>query len=251
MSETDPYKILGLSPSASQSDIKQAYRRLAKAFHPDSQTEDLGSEKIISLNAAYEVLGDVDRRRHYDRHRQWDNSHRSGGCDRHPRSSTAYDQAYQSAQARSTQAQAAQAQKRRTRGQAIEVDLADWTRQIYNPVSRLLNQILRPLNQQLNDLAADPFDDDLMAVFMAYLEDCRRLQEKANGLFQSMPNPPSAAGPASKLYYAINHLSDGLDELELFTSCYDESYLHSGKELFRRARQFRQEAQESLKRIGR
>jgi molecular chaperone DnaJ len=131
------------------------------------------------------------------------------------------------------------------------VALEDWMRSIYNPVSRYINGIVKPLNSQISDLAADPFDDQLMDVFVAYLEDCRKSQEKADAKFKSMANPPIAAGPASKLYYAINHLGDGIEELERFTTSYEESYLHSGKELFRRAKQFRKEAQDSLKRMGR
>lgn len=262
MPEPDHYQILGVTSSASQGEIKQAYRKLAKQFHPDSQvgssveaTSSQGmsqsttapqksSEQIIRINAAYEVLGDEASRRQYDRLRYY------GATDVDSKAYNAYEQAKQAAQARTAQSREARKQaNKRAGGRATEVAIGDWMKKIYNPVTRHINKIIRPLNSQINDLAADPFDDDLMDTFVAYLEDCRSIQEKADSLFKSMPNPASAAGPASKLYYAINHISDGLDELELFTTCYEESYIHSGKELFRRAKQFRKEAQESLKQM--
>ncbi|MHC5832504.1 MAG: DnaJ domain-containing protein, partial [Nostoc sp.] len=59
-----------VSPSASQTEIKQAYRRLVKLFHPDSHQETADHEQIIRINAAYEVLGDNQNRRNYDQQLQ-------------------------------------------------------------------------------------------------------------------------------------------------------------------------------------
>ncbi|MDR9404851.1 MAG: DnaJ domain-containing protein, partial [Halothece sp. Uz-M2-17] len=56
MSHSDHYQTLGLTPEASQNEIKQAYRRLAKEYHPDRSTKNNSHEKIIAINAAYEVL---------------------------------------------------------------------------------------------------------------------------------------------------------------------------------------------------
>lgn len=251
MTDSDWYKILQVSPTATAAEIKQAYRRLAKQAHPDRQTRNSDHGAIVRINAAYEVLGDPERRQIYDRQRHWENrAGRSGAVSY--QSYSDYARASGEAQSRAAEAAESHGKKRRSGGsRASEVALEDWMKQIYNPVSRKINEIIRPLNTQINQLAADPFDDELMDAFVAYLETCRLNQEKAQDRFRSMPNPPLAAGPASKLYYAINHLSDGIDELERFTTSYEESYIHSGKEMFRRARQFRKEAQESLKQMGR
>ncbi len=57
MSTSDYYHTLKVSPKATQAEIKQAYRRLAKLFHPDSNQETANHETIARVNEAYEVLG--------------------------------------------------------------------------------------------------------------------------------------------------------------------------------------------------
>lgn len=64
----DPYEILGLARSASQDEIKRKYRELAKRFHPDRNPNDKSAErKFKEVQAAYEVLGDAQRREQFDR----------------------------------------------------------------------------------------------------------------------------------------------------------------------------------------
>ena len=57
---TDPYKVLGVSPDASDDEIKKAYKQLVKKYHPDkyrdSDLADLASEKMKEVNAAYEEI---------------------------------------------------------------------------------------------------------------------------------------------------------------------------------------------------
>ena len=62
----DPYGVLGVAPGASDAEIKAAYRALVKQHHPDAGGEEAA---MLALNAAWEVLGDRERRRHYDRRR--------------------------------------------------------------------------------------------------------------------------------------------------------------------------------------
>jgi len=63
----DYYTTLGVSKTASEKEIKQAYRKLARKHHPDVNPGDKSAEaKFKEINEAYEVLGDQDKRRKYD-----------------------------------------------------------------------------------------------------------------------------------------------------------------------------------------
>jgi DnaJ-class molecular chaperone len=67
MRKRDPYSVLGLSRTASDEDIKKAYRRLARRYHPDlNRGSTDGEAKFKEVAEAYETLGDKNRRRQYD-----------------------------------------------------------------------------------------------------------------------------------------------------------------------------------------
>lgn len=62
----DYYKILGVGKDASKEDIKKAYKRLAKKYHPDLNKEDGSAEKFKEINEAAALLGDDQKRQQYD-----------------------------------------------------------------------------------------------------------------------------------------------------------------------------------------
>ncbi|WRX15027.1 DnaJ domain - like 10 [Theobroma cacao] len=64
----DYYSILGVSKSASKSDIKSAYRKLARNYHPDVNKEPGAEQKFKEISEAYEVLSDDEKRSIYDRY---------------------------------------------------------------------------------------------------------------------------------------------------------------------------------------
>ena len=141
------YETLKVSPSASLAEIKQAYRRLVKLFHPDSNQETANHEQIISINAAYEVLGDNQNRRNYDQ--QLQNDSQKLNSDRLQRTASAQKH-YQT---------------RRKTGRQADEQVDEWLRRVYQPVNRLLCGILYSLEEQMDQLAADPFDDELLDEF--------------------------------------------------------------------------------------
>ncbi|NDJ17772.1 J domain-containing protein [Myxacorys almedinensis] len=226
------YQTLDLQPTASPAEIKQAYRRLAKRFHPDTKTETADPDRISQINAAYEILGDPQNRQQYDQHLQLTEELEAAGF------------SVDGAAARRHRTEAAQARYRKQRAAEQDADnqLDLWLRRVYTPVNRMLNQILRPLKSQINALSRDPFDDDLMHAFQVYLEECKQWIDKGQKTFQALPNPPSAAAVAANLYHCLNQLSDGIVELEYFTLNYNDYHIHTGRELFRIAERLRRDA---------
>jgi molecular chaperone DnaJ len=68
MAQQDLYRVLGVDKKASQDEIKKAYRKLARQYHPDRNPDDASAEaRFKEISAAYDVLGDPDKRKDYDR----------------------------------------------------------------------------------------------------------------------------------------------------------------------------------------
>src|SRR6185503_10569272 len=70
VTKRDYYQVLGIERNASEEELKKAFRKLARQFHPDLQSTDVqkkaAEEKFKEINEAYEVLGDADKRKRYD-----------------------------------------------------------------------------------------------------------------------------------------------------------------------------------------
>lgn len=62
------YTTLEIAPSASEAEIKKAYRKLARQYHPDVNKDPAAEEKFKEINAAYEVLSDKDKKAKYDQY---------------------------------------------------------------------------------------------------------------------------------------------------------------------------------------
>ncbi|MGA9378475.1 MAG: J domain-containing protein [Phormidium sp.] len=229
MAELNHYQTLQVGPRATQAEIKQSYRRLAKLFHPDSQQKTANHEQIVRLNAAYEILSDPQRREFYDRQLKNGSFGAVGNWQQR------------------TKAAQRQYQKQRQTVHDIDQQIQLWLSLVYQPVNRLISRIINPIKEQIDQLSADPFDDELMESFQDYLNDCQELLSQAQHIFSSMPNPSPLAGVAARLYYCLNQVGDGISELESFSWNYDDQYLHTGQEMFRIAAQLRREAQAAFK----
>jgi molecular chaperone DnaJ len=187
-------------------------------------------DAIASINIAYEVLSNPQARARYDR---------SLGIKHSPNG---------------VSQGASQAAKRSAgfkREQHLNEDqkLDRWFKQVYEPITEMLEAILDSLDEQIDDLAADPYDDGLMEDFEDYIDECRGSYAKAQIFFRGVPNPASAAGIASYLYHCLNAISDGIEELNYFTLNFDDRHLHTGQELWRRADEMRYCAQNAMQNL--
>ena len=79
MSKRDYYEVLGLSKSASKDEIRKAYRKLSKKYHPDLNKEADAEEKFKEVTEAYEVLSDESKKANYDQFGHADPNQGFGG----------------------------------------------------------------------------------------------------------------------------------------------------------------------------
>lgn len=79
MSKRDYYEVLGISRDASEDDIKKAYRKLSKKYHPDLNKEEGAAEQFKEIQEAYDVVGDPSKRGQYDQYGHTDFNNGAGG----------------------------------------------------------------------------------------------------------------------------------------------------------------------------
>ena len=166
----NPYECLGLTSTASLSELKNAYRALVKKHHPDTGGD---AQKILELNAAWELLSDPEKRRAFDR------------------KNDQVDSAAKSAQKRMERNASASVAASEAKGRSIAMQEAieKWMSTVYIPVDRLLGQIINPLSKEIQSLSADPYDDILMNSFCMYIEKSQNKLNRIKTIYLSIATP--------------------------------------------------------------
>ena len=219
----DPYAVLGISPTATAAEIKAAYRALVKQHHPDAGGD---AAAMLALNAAFEVLGDGERRRAHDRNRTSAETVASAASD-----------------------MAGAGRTRVAKARASDAALERWLQQVDGPIDRLLAQVINPFEAQIKALSADPYDDALMEDFCRFLEQGKARLETVENLYRSQVCPPGVQGFGLSLYHCLSLVKDALVELERYTMGYVDSYLHDGRQMLREASRLRAQLQHERRQL--
>ena len=214
----DPYKILGISCSASLKEIKAAYRFLAKKHHPDIGGD---KEKILAINAAWELLRNVKK-----------------------------PSLYNTTKERTTKAVHNNFSTPKRKGSEKDKAITLWLKTVYNPIDQFMAEIISPLPEKLKELSADPYDDKLMEKFCIYIELSQKKIKKAQEVYQSMPTPIQLNHFSLSLYQCFAEIQDGINELERYTKGYVENYLHDGNEMLSKAKKKRLLLHQSRKQLS-
>ena len=75
----DPYRVLGVSKDATDAEIKRAYRKIARQYHPDRNPDDAAAEeRFKAIQAAYEAIGSSEARNEHDQRRRMEEMFRGG-----------------------------------------------------------------------------------------------------------------------------------------------------------------------------
>ena len=183
---TNFYQMLGVQPEVGFTEIKRAYRRLAKTNHPDlkhieqSASElQKATEFMMRLNEAYETLADKSKRAEYDT--------------------------------------LIGARLRTVTGATLEPLNEGETRelfirQIFHPSRTSITRVLKRYKKELTDLSLDIYDDELVENFTRYVDELESTLLKSANSFSSRPVPRSLNAAVQMMRYSIAQAADGLDE---------------------------------------
>ncbi len=205
------YKELGLKQNATRNEIKSAYRLLAKKYHPDTGGD---NEKFLALQLAWETLNDPHKKAIHDK-------------------SLFNDESYIVSK---NEKWSSELKNKKNNSTNKDQDIKDWIKKIYNPINRFISQVIKPLNDEIKKLSADPYDDELMDAFSSYLHESRKKIEKASSLFKSQAVPSSISSIGLDLYHCFSQVQDALDELDRYTQGYVDDYLFDGKQMMKEAK---------------
>ena len=205
------YAELGLKENATQGEIKSSYRRLVKQHHPDAGGE---KDRFLAIQYAWETLND-------------------------PSKKAQYDKTLNSLQQPSTFSNENWEEKVNTKKYSSTIkdnEVKNWIKNIYTPTNRFISQIIKPLSQEIKELSADPYDEELMDNFCNYINLSQKKIEKVVKLYNSVSIPNSISSLGLDLYHCFSQVKDALSELDKYTQGYVDDYLFAGKEMMKEAK---------------
>ena len=205
------YEVLGLKKNATKSEIKSSYRSLVKLHHPDAGGE---KERFLAIQNAWETLNDPLKKERSDR--------------KIFSSSTSLDSLNENWEQKFN--------SKKNNSSIKDQELAIWIKEIYIPINRLISQIIKPLNNEIKELSADPYDDQLMENFCSYISLSQKKIEKVEKIYNKKIVPKSISALGLDLYHCFSQVKDALSEFDRYTQGYVDDYLFDGKEMIKEAK---------------
>ncbi len=209
--EKNLYEELGLKKNATRSEIKSTYRSLVKKHHPDAGGK---KERFLAIQNAWETLNDPIKKKQYD------SSFLS--------SSSSFDSLNENWEEKFN--------SKKYNSSIKDKEVETWIKEIYSPINRLISQIIKPLNNEIKELSADPYDDQLMENFCNYIILSQKKIEKVEKIFNKKIVPTSISALGLDLYHCYSQVKDALSEFDRYTQGYVDNYLFDGKEMIKEAK---------------
>ncbi len=211
MTKANFYENLGLKINATKAEIKSAYRLLAKKYHPDTGGN---KEKFLSIQIAWETLNDPVKKENYDKQLLIQ------------KNSLSYKVENFSFEHKT----------KKNISSITDHNIKDWIKNIYEPLNKMITQIIKPLNGEIKKLSADPYDDELMENFCKYIYESRKKIDKVALIYKSRAVPRAISNIGLDLYHCFSQVQDALEELDRYTQGYVDTYLFDGKEMMKEAK---------------
>jgi len=205
------YQELGLKKNATKSEIKSSYRSLVKQHHPDAGGD---KERFLAIQNAWETLNDPIKKENYDRKIFSSNSSIDSLNEN-------WEKKFNSKKYNSS---------------IKDKEVETWIKEIYTPINRLISQIIKPLNNEIKELSADPYDEQLMENFCSYISLSQNKIEKVEKIYNKKIVPTSITSLGLNLYHCFSQVKDALSELDRYTQGYVDDYLFDGKEMIKEAK---------------
>ena len=190
--EKNFYEELGLEKNATKSEIKSSYRSLVKKHHPDAGGE---KERFLAIQNAWENLNDPIKKAEDDR--------------KIFSSSGPFDSLNENWEEKFN--------SKKYNSSIKDKEVETWIREIYMPINRLIGQIIKPLNNEIKALSADPYDDQLMENFCIYIRLSQTKIEKVDKIYNKKLVPKSISALGLNLYHCFSQVKDALLEFDRYT----------------------------------
>ena len=209
--EKNLYEELGLKKNATKNEIKSTYRSLVKQHHPDAGGK---KERFLAIQNAWETLNDPRKKEQYDRN-LFSSSPSIDSLNRN------WEEKFNSKKYNSS-----------IKDREVEA----WIKEIYTPINRSINQIIKPFNSEIKELSADPYDEELMENFCSYINHSQKKIEKVEKIYYKKIVPKSITALGLDLYHCFSQVKDALSEFDRYTQGYVDDYLFDGKEMIKEAK---------------